>query len=734
MGRLRTAIGSTLAVLAALLAMVAIAVAADLPADDDPILFTADELTYDRELGITRATGHVEASRGDHILLADTVTYNQTQDLLTASGNVSLVSPSGDVYFAEHMEITGDLKNGIIEDFRAILSDGRRFAAAGARRSEGVRTEMAKAVYSPCNVCKEDPSRPPLWQIKAVKVIHDQEERTIEFEDAWLEFAGVPVLYTPYLSQPDPTVKRETGFLAPLFGVSSDLGVVTQVPYFWAISPSEDITIAPAMTTQEGPLLEAEYRNALTHGEVDFVGSITYTSEDRTRGHLKGKALYDIDETWRSGLKVDWSSDRAYLRKYGYSDDSPPSLVSRLFAEGFRGRNYAAANAYYFDNQDEDVNQNTVPIAAPMLNYNYVGEPDRFGGRADLNLSFLTLTRDKGNDTRRLSARAGWKLPFFGPVGDLLTFSAALWGDGYQVNDVDRAGKESSFTGVTGRVFPQASLKWQLPLVRDGEDIQQTVEPIVEFVAAPNYGNPSKIPNNDSQSFNLDENNIFGFNPFPGLDIVEQGPRFNYGLSWEGFRTAGGNASVFFGQTYLFNDQEEISEITGRADGFSDYVGMVRTKPNKYFDVLYRFRLDKDDFVARRHELGSSVGVDALRLSTRYVFFDRDDEDEADSREEVSFSLLSQLSRHWRGRVFGTRDLTGGGAQRDLGVQLIYEDECLFFAAEYVRKDIEVDDVKPGNAVFFRIGFKTLGEVGTGFNFGGGGKEDEEDSTQAESP
>ena len=120
------------------------------------------------------------------------------------------------------------------------------------------------------------------------------------------------------------------------------------------------------------------------------------------------------------------------------------------------------------------------------------------------------------------------------------------------------------------------------------------------------------------------------------------------------------------------------------------------------------------------------------RLSTRYVFFDSDQDSEFDSREEVSLSLKSKLSRHWSGRVFGTRELTNGGAQRDLGVRLAYEDECLFFAVEYVRKDIEVDDVKPSNAVFFRIGLKTLGEVSTGFKFGGGGEND--DSTQAQGP
>ncbi|MGF1640029.1 MAG: LPS-assembly protein LptD [Rhodospirillales bacterium] len=713
---------------AALWIAATIAVAADPPLRDLPILFTADELTHDADLGITRASGRVEASRGDYVLVADTVTYNHRLDVLTASGNVALVPPSGDTFFADYMEVTGDLKDGILENFAAILSDGRRFAAAGARRAGGVTTEMAKAVYSPCDICPDDPTRPPLWQIKAVRVVHDQDEKIVEFEHAWLELGGVPVFYLPYLSQPDHTVKRKTGFLMPLFGVSSDLGFVAQLPFFWAISPHQDLTLAPAMTSSEGPLLEAGYRLALTRGRLDFGGSITHTNDDRTRGHVRGETRYDIDDTWRSGLDVDWSSDRAYLRKYGFDESRTPSLLSRAYAEGFGRRSYAAANGYYFDIQDDTIDQRTTPVAAPKLDFSFVGEPDALGGRTRFDAGLLALTRDQGNDIQRLSARAEWALPMVGPFGDLYTVSAALWGDGYHVRDFERSGSDSDYDGITGRVFPQASLKWQFPFVRVDEHLQQTLEPVVEFVAAPDYGNPSKIPNNDSESFELDENSIFGFNFYPGLDRVQQGPRVNYGLNWDGTLAGGGYARVFLGQTYLLNDQKEVSGAAALSAGFSDYVGVVRASPNRHFDALYRFRLDRNDLTPRRHELGSSIGVDAVRLETNYVFYDNEDTSEFRGREEISLSLRAQLSRHWRSRIFGTRDLTGGGAQRDLGLRLAYEDECLFFAAEFVRRDIEVDDVKASNAIFFRLGLKTLGTASTGFNFGGGDRSDDREA------
>jgi LPS-assembly protein len=178
---------------------------------DQPVLITADELSQDEELGTIVARGNVEITQGERVLLANTVSYNQKSDTVSASGNVTLMEPGGEVIFAEFVELTDKLKNGIVRQLRILLTDESRFAASEAERRDGNLTIMKRAVYSPCEACKKDPSRPLVWQIKAENVEHDQERQEIRYRNAFLEMFGVPVVYVPYFSHPDPTVKRKSG-------------------------------------------------------------------------------------------------------------------------------------------------------------------------------------------------------------------------------------------------------------------------------------------------------------------------------------------------------------------------------------------------------------------------------------------------------------------------------------------------------------------------------------------
>jgi LPS-assembly protein len=194
-------------------------------------LLKADQLRHERNLGLVIGKGNVEIVQDDRILRADTVSYNQKTDILTATGNVVLLEPSGEITFADFVELSGDFKNGIVENIRILLSDDARIAAAGARRINGNILEMSKVVYSPCRTCL-GPEGPPIWQLKANKVVHNKTEKTVEYYDARMELAGVPVFYSPYFSHPDPTVKRKSGFLAPGYGSDSELGGLIEVPYY----------------------------------------------------------------------------------------------------------------------------------------------------------------------------------------------------------------------------------------------------------------------------------------------------------------------------------------------------------------------------------------------------------------------------------------------------------------------------------------------------------------------
>src|SRR5262249_56427234 len=93
--------------------------------------------------------------------------------------------------------------------------------------------------------CIEDPRKPPKWQVKAARIIHDQDEKMLYFEDAQLEFVGVPLAYLPYMSAPDPTVKRKTGVLTPNYSSSSVYGFGGHVPHYWVLRPAYEVYFAP---------------------------------------------------------------------------------------------------------------------------------------------------------------------------------------------------------------------------------------------------------------------------------------------------------------------------------------------------------------------------------------------------------------------------------------------------------------------------------------------------------
>src|SRR5437588_8425061 len=239
-----------------------------------PVVFQADEVQYDEQLGLTVAKGHVEISQAGQILLADTVSYNQRTDTVTASGHVSLLLPTGEVMFADFMELRDSMNNAFAQNVRMLLADRSRLAANTARRTNGNRFELRRGVYSPCDLCKNDPTAPPAWQLRAREISDDKELKLIEFRDAVMEIDGWPVFYTPYMSQPEPSVKRASGFLMPSFGNSNTVGFHAAVPYYWVIDQDKDLTVAPRITTRAGELLAAEYRQRWGNGIFDGLGSI----------------------------------------------------------------------------------------------------------------------------------------------------------------------------------------------------------------------------------------------------------------------------------------------------------------------------------------------------------------------------------------------------------------------------------------------------------------------------
>jgi LPS-assembly protein len=696
------------------------------PSRTVPVLITADEVNHDREKGLVIANGHVEVSQGPRVLKADRVIYDQNAKTVTAFGHVSLTEPTGEVVFAEKVKLREDLKEGVIENFRMLFPDNTKIAANSAVRTKGNRTQMNDVVFSPCKTCAD---RPPLWQLKARRVIHDQQAKDVTYYHAWLEVFGLPVAYTPYLSHPDPTVKRRTGLLAPTYGADSQLGYNIRAPYFIVLGPDKDITLTPRVFSKVRPSLAAQYRQRLKHGRFDVDGSITYvrrrdyngnlTQGNQARGHIFTKGLFDLNQTWRAGWAGGWTSDDTYLRRYGIATPTtvfntpPDKIISTGFAEGFRGRNYASMRAYHFQGLRIEDDPDTTPIVAPLVDVNMLGKPIGHLGRWSFDANALALTRMQGVDSRRLSFKTGWELPYTTATGHVFRAGAMLQSDLYWVNAVpnpDLPGR--NFSGVTGRAFPQVYADWRFPLVRELGNVRHVIEPRAMVVGAPNFGNSYKIPNEDSRDLELDDTNIFNLNRFNAIDRVERGSRIVYGVTNAFYGNRGGRTELFLGNSYRFTPQTDFPVDSGVDSQLSDVVGRILVQPANYLTLQYRFRLSTKELRVVRHEASLAAGPQWLRLSLNYFFFKGiENNAEFGNREELVASLNAKLTDKWSigGRTrysfrpYNEPLLWGFGAT--------YKNECCTVNLDFERTFTVDRDVRATNRFLLRIVLKHLGEV-----------------------
>jgi LPS-assembly protein len=677
---------------------------------DDQSLLQADAISYDDSNSTVTATGSVEIHRGGRALMADKIVYNPATDVATATGNVSVIDINGTALFFDTLQIAGDLKEGLAAEVRVLMSDKSRIASRTYRRNADGTSEMDNAVYTACESCKGEA---PLWQIKASHVRYDPEAAMIYYKKAWVEFGGIPLFYTPYLAHPDPAAGAKSGLLLPIIGANRNLGLSYKQPYYIHIASDKDATLTPFLTTAAGKGAIGEYRQDFASGRLRVFGSLMADDNGlnkNLRGDLDATVRWDMNESWRSGTNIRFASDRTYLRRYNF--DAPTWLTSNLFAERLTSNSYFSANAYYFQRQRIVADSGSVPGVIPLLNYNYASDSDSLGGYWTVDGNGLVLVRESGTNTNRLSTRVGWNLPYAADYGGFYTFRAGLRADGYYVRNLPRPNQGNIFTGTSGRVVPEASMEWRMPMVSESLGLNQVLEPIVMGVYTPLGGNKDTIPNEDSLDLEFDDTNLFSTQRFAGYDRVETGARINYGVQWSTFRQSIGTISAVVGQVYHFHDDRVFSPQSGLSGYFSDYVGHVDLTPNPYVTMQYRFRLNKNSLQTRYSELSAAVGQELLRVTSTYVFLRAGTQPTTPAAtEELYMTLSSRISQNWGMNIGHRQNLgtSGGSIRTDVG--LTYENECLVIGLDFAKDNTEDRDFKKGLAIGLRLYMKTIGDI-----------------------
>ena len=693
--------------------------------DQDPVAFTADELQVRDNDRIVVAIGHVEIIQKPRILTADRVEYDRQTGLMIAEGNVNLMEQGQNVVFADRFEITGDLKNGFADQIKVLLADDSRLAAAGGERQDGKKSILQKAIYSPCAPCQEHPEKPPLWQVKSRTAVLDEDAQDVIYRDAVLEFAGVPVFYTPYFSHPAPDVYQRSGLLSSTIGSDSELGGVVRTYTYLAIDPYLDATIEATATTRQGELLGGEWRKRWDFGLLDMGGSLSNSDRSRGagitrqtvstggRGHFFANGRFDLNDDWRSGFDILRASDDNYLREFNYSDDD--ILRNRVFAEYFHRRNYASINTYYFQDLRPGIPENS-PYVVPWLNYEMLGNPgETMGGRWKLETGLQSLYRPEGADSYRASLSGDWERRWHLPAGFLATTNLGARGDVYVTGDQQQSLYSTPRTpnsSTKSRLLPEAQTTLSYPVVADLNWAQHTLEPLASVIVAPSLDHDQiNIPNEDSRDLEFDISNLFSTNRFPGHDRVESGTRFIYGLR-SGWAGDWGFTRTFIGQSMRFNNDNTLPENSGLEDDTSDIVGGVRSQYRDYVDIDYRFRVDQRDFNSRRQEISSTIGGPSLRLNTSYLLAEGvPTTDIPQDRQQLYSGLSSAITNMWSVGGYNRRDMGDDDGSLATGMYLAYRDECFDFSVNAQRNFTSRSGLDGGDTIFFRVGFKNLGEL-----------------------
>ena len=678
------------------------------------IYFSADELQSESKANLVTASGNVEIIREDLTLRADKVSYDKNNDHISAQGNVILVEKNGNVVFADKINLKEHMQDADVENIKVVLLDKTRMAAQSFHKKADNRKVLRKAVYTPCNVCRTEA---PLWQIKAGKVIHNPEDKNIEYQNAFLEIKDLPVLYTPYFSHPDPSVKHRSGFLFPRFMSNNYLGASIQPQYFWDISPQENMIFNPILSTEKGIVYSGIFNKYFYRGELNASGTFLQDRDDdnKNRGNLFLYGRYELNDYWVADTDINYASDHNYLNDMSLPKKDDSWLTSRLRFQAFDYRNYASVESYYYDMLSYNLQKSNRPYVLPIMGYENYSAPDRYGAYTKTVLNAASVYHKEDDSTQRLTMINSWNLPYTSPYGEKYKLSASLKSDLYYIDRYLNPENEV-YSGTTARIIPQIGLEWRLPFIKNTTNTSQILEPIIVAAVAPNQDNqPDKIPNEDSQDIELTDVNIFDLDRYSGYDRNDTGSRVSYGLNWSAYDKKWGRTAFLLAQTYEFNQEDNLLNQANETSHLSDYIGRVYAAPSNYFNMNYRFKIDKDDFKVNYSELSASAGSDVLRLYTSYIFFPEADNTsllDSSRRQEIYLSLQSKITRNWSAQIFTREDLVNKKAISH-GGGITYEDECAKFSFSAEKEYSEDPSADNDITFYFSFFLKTLGGVGT---------------------
>ena len=683
-------------------------------ADEKPIAFEADKVVVDQADGSLLAAGNVVLEQAGSTLKADEVTYYQLTERAVARGNVIHTDADGTVSRANFMELNTEFTHIVAETLISQFASGDWMAADHADRIAGDKAVFKTSRFTPCK-CDFVNGEKPLWDIRATQSVRNEKTKTITHYNLRMHVMNLPIFYLPYLSHPDWTVRRRSGFLTPSFLISSDFGFTPSIQYFQVIDDTSDAEFNLYKYQYRGTAVKTRYRQLWDESSLQadiYTARVeTYKADRETVGAVDASFTSVIGNDWDINTRLLRSSQDTFLRRYKFNTET--SLKSSVTAERVLSDRY-----YYVEASDRQAlttaNKNTnEPTILPHIFYEKIQKGWRSQQQLRTEISALQLDNDEDNDYARWSGVFEVKEDIPLPQG-IGNYNASLMANYYEIHS--QSTTASTKLGTVAHTNPSLSLGWRMPVAVTGFGRMAVIEPKAQVTHVGGNDRTDDIPNRDAAEYRIDEANLFLQHRYQGKDYILPGTRIDAGVGATVNDQYLGNVAAFAGISRRLSGTPSAGLNANQDDIYSDYVASLSMSPAGLINIRWSGRMSSHDFTLNESKTVASsnfgngyLSLTHNQLSQAYFASSEDD------REELSAKLGQALGAGWSFTASQIWDLSYGKTVREKSTAAINwaggPQDCLTLTVNYEHDPNSDRDIGAVDQVNFVLSFKHLGTL-----------------------
>jgi len=625
---------------------------------ETPLRLISDAISYDKMSEKLSATGNVKVIYENTTLSAEKISYNKKNDELLIIGHFSINDGKNIIISDNDAIINTKLRNGLIKGARAIINEKLQISAQSLNQQDVNYNIFNTVVASSCEICASNPT--PFWQIRARKIIHDKEKQKIFFENARLDFLGLPVFYIPALNIPEPGIERASGVLVPQFSTSDKIGFSSKLPYYIVLDDNKDLTLTPFVMSKNNLILETEYRQYTKNGFFVFTNAFSIKdnfNKGKLNGFIEGDGSFALRKNYELDFNIDLANtidfkngEKPFKNNYDYAEPEDDRLkntfkISKTTTNSFFQLGTSYTQSFRFKDFDGDgikEEDPNVPLILPELYFKKNYNDNTYAGKYSLTAQSVNLANLSSGKYSRIGAKVDWKKNWISNYGFNFGAFTQLNVNTYFMNN-----------NFYKNAMPLGMIEARYPLKKVNKKMSHMIEPITQIIWSPNqligYLNNNQNTS-DSTTAEFEETNLFSINRFPGFDDVEAGLRANIGGKYIIHEPNGWEFTTTAGRVFRQKDlnQFDASKSTGLDKLNSDFVSAFSLKSPQNLKVLTRLLLD-DSMDASKHETKIDYSTDKYSADIGYVWLDKQSVLNLDSHQhEVNINTNYLINKNWK--------------------------------------------------------------------------------------